>query len=132
MIEFDCPECGALNEVSDRKAGRRVRCVECDERIDVPGERRKKPKPILDGKPAEPDRLSQQEYLLYGLLFLLAPVISVVVSSVLYYVWKSSLPTKAYQINQLGWAVFGIHMLPLCTCCCIGIFVGPPNSRRRR
>ena len=129
MIEFECPECGALNEVSDRKAGRRVRCTDCDLRIDVPeGERRR----AMGSTGAPRDRLSQNEYIIYGLIFLVSPFINVIVSSMLYFAWKETMPTKAYQINQLGWAAFGIQCIPICGCCCLGIAMGPPGPGGRR
>jgi predicted Zn finger-like uncharacterized protein len=122
MIEFDCPECGAINEVSDRKAGRRVRCRKCDQRVDVPDRRPKKRRDDPPSAPRLRDELSLQEYLMFGALFLVSPVINIVVSVFLYYHWRSDMPTKAYQVVQLALVVFGIQFLPSCICCCI---VGP-------
>ena len=36
MIEFDCSKCGHSYRVSDKIAGKRVRCKECSEIITVP------------------------------------------------------------------------------------------------
>ncbi len=36
MIDFLCPECDEEMEVSDRMAGKKVRCVACDAKIVVP------------------------------------------------------------------------------------------------
>jgi predicted Zn finger-like uncharacterized protein len=58
MIEFDCPECGAFNEVSDRKAGRRIRCRKCDERITVPDDRPRNRRDDTPKKPRLRDALS--------------------------------------------------------------------------
>jgi DNA-directed RNA polymerase subunit RPC12/RpoP len=131
MIEFDCPECGALNEASDRKAGRRVRCRKCDERIDVPDNRPKKRRRDPPPAPRLRDELTIQEYVIYGLMFLVSPGINVAVSTFFYFNWKETLPTKAYQINQLGWVVFGMQFLPVCLCCCAGAALGPRDTRRR-
>src|SRR5262245_4068532 len=132
MVEFDCPECGAFNEVSDRKAGKRIRCRKCDERIDVPDDRRKSRR----REPAAPrpmrDELTVQEYLIYGLLFLVSPGINIVVCSFLYYNWKETLPSKAFSVNQLGWVIFGIQVLPACVCCCISGCMGPFDPQHRR
>lgn len=61
--------------------------------------------------PTDCDRLSRSEFIVYGLAFLFLPMICVLVSSVLYYVWKSSYPWKAQQINLLGFGVFFLHIL---------------------
>ncbi|MEW4566213.1 hypothetical protein AB1K70_27105 [Bremerella sp. JC770] len=70
--------------------------------------------------PADCDRLSLSEFIVYGLAFLILPMICVLISSVLYYVWKSSLPWKAQQINLLGFGVFFLHILFGCV---IGMLV---------
>ena len=36
MIQFDCSKCGRSYQVSDKIAGKRVRCKECSEIITVP------------------------------------------------------------------------------------------------
>lgn len=131
MIEFDCPECGASNEASDRKAGRRVRCRKCDERIDVPDNRPKKRRRDPPPEPRLRDELNLQEYLIYGVLFLVSPGINVIVSTFLFYNWKDTLPTKAYQVNQLAWVIFGIQTLPWCLCCCISVVFSPARPQRR-
>lgn len=50
--------------------------------------------------------LGPGEWIGYSLGFWLIPLANVVVSSILYYVWRSGRPRKARQINGLGWAVF--------------------------
>ena len=45
--------------------------------------------------------LDGRSYFGFALIFLLLPVACVVVSSVLYYVWRSERPNKAKQINML-------------------------------
>jgi hypothetical protein len=112
MIAFDCPKCGEPMEVKNKMAGEKVRCVECDRLMRVPEEddydedapprRRSKPKD---------DGLSPLEWALFTLLFLLIPCANVIVSSVLYYVWRADRPTRAFQINMLGFAIFGFHIL---------------------
>ena len=109
MIEFDCPRCGEPMEISDRQAGRQVRCVGCGERIAVP-------EPAGQLRPAgrtaaKDDGLSRTEFLLFGLLFFLIPCANVIVSSVLYYVWRAERPRRARQINGLGFAIFGCHVV---------------------
>ena len=39
------------------------------------------------------------------------PGIIVVVSSIMYYIWKKEYPNKANKINKLGWIVFGVGIL---------------------
>lgn len=46
-----------------------------------------------------------------GLLFAAIPAVNVIVSSVLYYLWRDVHPRQARQINLLGFAVFGLHLL---------------------
>jgi hypothetical protein len=52
------------------------------------------------------DGLSLAEFLIYPPLFLILPGACVIVSSVLYYVWRGSQPRKASQINWIGFIVF--------------------------
>lgn len=132
MIVFDCPECGAENEASDRKAGKRVYCTRCDERIAVPDRRPKKRDDEPRRAPPVQDYLSTPEIIIYGVLFALAPGLNVIISSTLYFVWDSELPSKAYQINQLAWIILGLQVLPLCLCCCLGAGLTPMDGRRRR
>jgi hypothetical protein len=54
--------------------------------------------------------LSGMEYLLFSLLFLVLPAACVVVSSVLYYVWRKDQPRRANQINTLGFIIFGVQI----------------------
>jgi hypothetical protein len=51
------------------------------------------------------------ELLLFGGLFLFVPIVNVIVSSVLYYVWRRERPSKATQVNVLGFVLFGLHVL---------------------
>jgi len=55
--------------------------------------------------------LSSSEYVLFSIAFLLVPFVKVWVSSILYYVWRRDQPTRAKQINQLGFIVFGCQIL---------------------
>lgn len=57
--------------------------------------------------------LSGGEFALFSLLFLV-PGINVLVSSILYYVWRSEQPRRANQINTLGFAILGIELLLGC------------------
>ncbi|PQO35243.1 hypothetical protein C5Y96_09380 [Blastopirellula marina] len=65
----------------------------------------------LEHLPTDSDSLSLSEFIAYGLAFLFLPILCVLVSSLLYYVWKSSSPWKAQQINLLGFGVFFLHIL---------------------
>lgn len=134
MIEFKCPECGKLNEVSDRKAGRLVRCTKCDEWIDVPDRERKKkieakirraPKTIFDR-----DHLTTVEYILAIVVFLALGCLGVVVGVFLYFFWNSEYPTKAYQILQAAMISLVVHIVGGC---CLGCLIGisDPNAGRR-
>jgi hypothetical protein len=98
MIVFECPECGEEMEVASRMGGHRVRCVECKRTVTVPGGR-------------SDAGLSTQEWWLFGILFAFIPAANVLVSSVLYYVWRKNHPRRANQINTLGFIVFGCHVL---------------------
>ncbi len=71
--------------------------------------------------PTDCDSLSLSEFIVYGLAFLFLPILCVLVSSVLYYVWRSSYPWKAQQINLLGFGVFFLHILFGCV---IGMIAG--------
>ena len=94
-------------EVKNRMAGQEVRCIACNKLIEVPED--DDDLPPLRAK--RDDGLSGLEFMLYALFFLFVPCVNVIVSSVLYYVWRSDRPRKASQINMLGFAVFGIHVL---------------------
>jgi predicted RNA-binding Zn-ribbon protein involved in translation (DUF1610 family) len=108
MIEFDCPECGEEMGITDRMAGRRVRCTSCDALIDVPEDSPRR-RESRRRKPEDPG-LSSKEYWLFFLLFMFVPYACVLVSSILYYVWKGDRPKRANQINSLGFIVFGINI----------------------
>jgi len=71
--------------------------------------------------PTDCDSLSLFEFIVYGLAFLFLPMICVLVSSFLYYVWRYSYPWKAQQINVLGFGVFFLHILFGCV---IGMIAG--------
>ena len=109
MIEFDCPECGEPLEIPDRMAGRRTRCLECDEVIDVParGRRRQRSAYLVQDE----DGLSANEWLAYSLMFAFIPAVNVIVSSVLYYAWRNSRPKASSQVNMLGFLIFAAHIL---------------------
>src|SRR5262249_13831336 len=92
---FECEACGEEMEMHDRMAGRRVKCLKCGEKVPVPV-------PVGMDDPG----LSTSDYLLFGLLFLVIPAANVVVSSILYYVWKHEQPKRAAQINTLGFLIF--------------------------
>lgn len=66
--------------------------------------------------------LTTEEWLLYTLLFLCVPCANVIISSVLYYVWRADYPRKASQINMLGFAIFALNLVIGCT---LGILVPP-------
>jgi hypothetical protein len=106
MIDLVCPKCGEEMEVSDRMRGRRVECVECGGPVRVPDRIRRRRR-----READDTGMSSGEYLLYTCMFLIIPAVNVIVSSVLYYVWKRDHPRKANQINGLGFIIFGVHIL---------------------
>ncbi len=54
--------------------------------------------------------LSRNEYILFTLAFLFVPFVNVIVSSVLYYTWRAKQPTRANQINRLGFIVLGVQV----------------------
>jgi hypothetical protein len=62
--------------------------------------------------------LSAREWLLFALVFLPVPAVNVVVSSVLYQVWKVDQPRRANQINRLGFLIFGLQVVVM-----VGLFV---------
>src|SRR3954468_20159020 len=97
MIEFDCPQCDEPMGISDRMAGRPVHCTGCQTLLDVP----EKSQPRRDRRPRRPEDpgLTSKEYWLYALLFFFIPGACVLVSSILYYVWKGDRPNRANQIN---------------------------------
>ena len=99
MIAFECPQCGEEMEVASRMRGQKVRCVECERTVTVP-----------DDRPDDPG-LSPQEWWLFGFLFILIPAANVLVSSILYYVWRKKQPRRANQINTLGFIIFGCHVV---------------------
>ena len=47
----------------------------------------------------------------FGVIFFIIPGVCVLLSSILYYVWRESTPTKAKQINRLGWTVCFLQIL---------------------
>ena len=99
MIPFTCPYCREPMEVSDKMEGRKVECVECGELVRVP----------LAVAPDE--GLTAQEGVLFGVMFAVLPVACVLVSSILYYVWKAEQPRRANQINGLGFIIFFVHIV---------------------
>ena len=123
MIKFKCPFCKEVMEVSDKKAGKFVECIECGEMAEVkelplPTPRKKRQPDAFIGN----DYLSIYEYLLYGAFFVFFPIFNVIVCSVLYAFWKDEQKTKAYQINLMGWLIFVFQCLGFCFfCCCTGL-----------
>jgi hypothetical protein len=109
MIRFECPECDEKMEVNRRMAGRQVRCVGCQRMVEVPNDDDDKDRPISIKK--KDVGLSGGEYALYTLLFLFIPCANVLVSSILYYVWRAKTPRRANQINMLGFMIFGLNIL---------------------
>lgn len=77
-----------------------------------PGSFFEPPPPRLKSRAAEAadPGLSAAAKVLYGLLFLLIPGANVILSSVLYYVWRSEKPRSARQINWMGFSIFGVHL----------------------
>jgi DNA-directed RNA polymerase subunit RPC12/RpoP len=118
VIFFDCPECGEEMEIKDRMAGREVECPACDKLIRIPEKSRpSKPKRRPRAREAD-DELSTLEWVLFSVMFFLFPCINVLVSSILYYVWRNQYPNRASQINILGWIIFGAQILLR-----VGVFV---------
>ncbi len=117
IIVFRCPECDEEMEIHPRRSGEYVQCVECGEDVQVPRQRR-------DVRKDDPG-LSTSEYLLFGLLFLCVPIANVVVSSILYYLWKATQPRRANQINTLGFLVFGFHVILMVLVIALGVMLSP-------
>ena len=108
MIKFICPQCNEKMEIDDEMVGRKVPCIRCDELIGVPEPTREEP--VAQRFKIQAKGLSTKEYLLYTLLFVFIPFANVIVSSVLYYVWRKDQPKRANQINTLGFIIFGCHV----------------------
>ena len=128
MIEFDCPKCGETMEVKYKMAGQKVRCVSCDRLVRVPEDDEDDDLPPRRSLKSD-DGLSSQEWLLYGLAFLLVPAANVLVSSILYHVWRKDHPKRARQINMLGWAVLAIHVSLFCLIMILMIAAGIAGGR---
>lgn len=111
MIEFDCSHCGEPMEIRSDMAGRRVRCVACDEVSVVPSAGRPQRRVRSAHLVADDEGLSGGEWASYSVLFAFIPAVNVVVSSVLYYVWRDSRPAASRQVNLLGFLMFAIHVL---------------------
>lgn len=111
MIEFHCPLCDEPMEIRNEMAGRRVRCIACDELIDVPQRSRRRLRSA--DLSADDDGLSGTEWLLYTLALVFVPAVNIVASGVLYYVWRDSRPSASKQINWLGFGIFLVHVLVL-------------------
>jgi hypothetical protein len=125
MIIFDCPQCGVEMEVSDKKAGRHVKCVACGEYVEVferlpSGKKRKR-------APKEPkghDYMEPWEYAVYGIVFFFTPCISLLILSTLYVFWQEKYPNKAFQLNQLGWGIAAVHAFAFTSCICVSCLMG--------
>jgi DNA-directed RNA polymerase subunit RPC12/RpoP len=124
MIEFDCPGCGEPMEFKNSMAGRKIECPRCNQRLEVPDEDTTRfdapPKtlaqvsaPASSPQVAE-DQLSGAEFLGYFLVCLLIPAVNVILTSVLYYSWRSTRPKRAQAIKSMGFMIFGIHCLLGC------------------
>ena len=126
MIVFDCPECGEEMEVSDRKAGHHVHCVNCGAFIEVreraPSTKKRKRK---RKEKRRPDYLEGWEYAMYGTIFALSPCINAIISMVLHAFWNEQYPMRAYQINQLSWIIFAVQFILGASCCCISAIMRP-------
>ncbi len=81
MIDFVCPECGEEMEIGDHMLGQEVRCVSCQEMVEVQTRPRKRKQSVAKG---EDTGLSSTEYLLFASLFLVIPCVNVIVSSALH------------------------------------------------
>ncbi len=138
MIVFKCPECGERMEIGSQMAASKIECIACREMIRVPdasdpaaftekpkAQRSKRAKPPRAKRRrsrslvGDDDSLSDQEWWLYGAVFLFIPAAGVWVSSILYYLWRERLPSKAGQINQLGWIIFLCVHVPLFLLSCL-------------
>ena len=128
MIEFDCPSCGETMEVKNKMAGQKVRCVGCDRLVRVP-EYDEDDDLSPRYSPKSDDGLSSQEWLLFGLPFLLVPGTNILVSTILYCVWRRDHPKRATQINMLGWAVLAIHVSLFCLIMILMIAAGIAGGR---
>lgn len=54
-IEFNCPKCGALIAFDSKYAGKRAKCLTCQQKLIIPAESFQKPKKVEEPKPkAEP------------------------------------------------------------------------------
>src|SRR5262245_5591721 len=131
FITMTCPNCRQQVRVKPELAGRAIRCprASCGAQFRVPPAAKSVaaapavlPAAALDDERDEDrprrrrsrrsDRgLSGLEYFLFGAAFLFVPCVNVIVSSVLYYVWRGWQLLCAAQINMLGFAVFGCHVL---------------------
>jgi len=131
FITMTCPNCRQQVRVKPELAGKAIRCprASCGAQFRVPPAAKSVtaahavlPAAALDDELDEDrprrrrwrrsDRgLSGLEYFLFGAAFLFVPCVNVIVSSVLYYVWRGSQPKRASQINFLGFAIFGCHIL---------------------
>ncbi|TLN28716.1 hypothetical protein FDZ74_00080 [bacterium] len=70
--------------------------------------------PLPQVPPSKDTPLSSTEWALYSVVFFLIPFVNVWVSSILYYVWRGERPTRAKQINRLGFIIFGSQILLSC------------------
>lgn len=128
MIKFQCPFCNEVMEVSDKKAGKFVECIECSQMVEVKELPLSKPR-----KKKAPDAfigidyLSIYEYMLYGAFFVFFPLINLVVGVTMHTFWKDDQKTKAHQILQLSLIIFVIQLIPMCCLCCVPIIVN--NNR---
>src|SRR5436190_2040614 len=123
-IVFSCPCCAESMDIGAHMAGRQVQCVECNAAVMVPYQseelrssrmaghgRRSNCRKLEKAWLGEDRPLTGNEVLLISILFFFIPAANVWVSSILYYVWKKEHPTRAGQINRLGFLIFAIHVV---------------------
>ena len=135
-LSIKCLKCNETFPASDEMFGKEMNCPNCNEKILVPektktckfcgeeiltaaikckhcGEFTRK---ITNQIPTQSSQ-NELEWFWYLLIWggLIIPyagsLIIVVVSSVMYYIWKKEFPNKANKINKLGWMAFGVGIL---------------------
>ena len=77
--------------------------------------------------PDQDQGLSGGEVVLYCLLFLAFPCVSILIAHVLYHGWKGTSPKKANQINSLSIGCFLLQVAAVCAG--FGIFGGVLGGR---
>jgi hypothetical protein len=123
LVALDGPAGGRADAVSaSQRPSRRDR--------DLPDED-DRPRGGREGR--TPDKgMSTNEWVAFPILFLAVPMVNVILSSTLYYVWKDNHPRKATQINLLGFAVFGIHVLLFVGFMVLAAVLGDPPQKQQQ